>query len=71
MADRDVEDFRDLAAQIGEKYTDYTIMVRDTKNRVLWKASDKSWAMGAMTRYMNCIDEWDREDERRMTNGGE
>lgn len=67
MADHDAEYFWDLVAKLGEHYQDFVIMARDRKNRLLWKTSDKSWALGAMTRYMNCIDEWDRVDERRTT----
>lgn len=65
MADPEVERFRDLAARVGEKYADFVIMVRDSKNRLIWKSSERSWAIGAMSRYINSLDEWDREEDRR------
>jgi hypothetical protein len=47
-------------------------MARDEQNRLVWKSSDKTWAVGAMSRYMNSLDEWDRDDERqKKENGGD
>jgi hypothetical protein len=70
--DKDIARFDQVSALVGEHFRDYVLMARDEKNRLIWKSSDKTWAVGAMSRYMNSLDEWDRDDERqKKENGGD
>jgi hypothetical protein len=63
--DSDIDRFDQFTALFGEHFKDYVVMARDAQNRLVWKSSDKTWAVGAMNRYMNSLDEWDRDDERQ------
>lgn len=48
-----------LCANIGERFIDYLLIVRDHDN-VVWRASDRTWAIGACDRYVDAALEDDR-----------
>jgi hypothetical protein len=48
------EKFRHLVAEAGEHFGDYIIIAR-TPDALFWKTSDESWAVGAVMRYAQHI----------------
>lgn len=56
-------------ARLSERYDEVLIVVRTPHGKLLWKSTDKTWSLGAMMRYMNCVDEMDRMDERQQIMG--
>mgnify|MGYP001584301638 CR=1 FL=1 len=51
--EREDNDFANLCAKAGEKFTDYAIIVRMGGQCKAWKFSSADWAMGAMTDVVN------------------
>ena len=62
----EMDRFEDFGARCSEHFREFLLLVKTKDGRMFWKSSDKTWAMGAATRYLNCSDETDREDEREM-----
>lgn len=61
-----IEKFDKLNANMGENFADYLVMVRLPNGGHAWKASDKNWALGAIKRFVTCIEEKDRFDVRKQ-----
>jgi len=64
MMSEEVEKFKMDLAKFSGNYPDFLVIVTTTSGRLLWKSTNKTWGIGAATRYLNSTDEWDREDER-------
>ena len=60
-----LEKFKTDVARFSGNYNEFLVIVKAKNGNLQWKSSDKTWAMGAAARYLNCIDEVDREEERR------
>lgn len=63
--DPEMKRFDAEITRIGERYEQYLLIVRTEGGQMMWKSRDKTWAVGAATRYLNCTEELDRIDERR------
>ena len=49
--DKQYERIRDLAAQVGEHFSDFILVVR-IKDGLNWRMSDRTFAIGACKRLM-------------------
>lgn len=47
------EKFLDTVAQSGEHFSEYMVLVKTPSGTLDWRASDKTWAMGAARRYLS------------------
>ena len=63
-----LQKFKNDVARFSGNYLEFIVIVKRKDGNLNWKSSDKTWAMGAVTRYLNCTDEWDREEERKALN---
>lgn len=50
---------RDMAAKVGEHFSDYLIIVR-VKDGLNWRMSDRTFALGALNRLSVRLSEEDR-----------
>lgn len=50
----EIELLRDIASNIGERWSDYLVIVR-SKGDFMWKHSDPTWGLGAAERYSASI----------------
>ena len=64
MTKREDVIFDDIAAKIGEHFSDYVLIVRTKDGGVQWRGSNATWTIGAMRGRINRIEEREREDER-------
>lgn len=64
----ELERFRSDVAKFSGHYQEFLVIVKSGGGRLMWKSSDTTWAIGALNRYLSCIDECDREDERSAMN---
>lgn len=53
--EREVARFDDLAARVGEHFSDFVIIVRRKDGNVSWRASDPMWADGACRQYSGYV----------------
>lgn len=56
MSDKEIEEIRNIAAKIGERFPDYVILLR-TQDGLSWKYSDQTWAMGAAERFKQAVND--------------
>ena len=60
----ELDKFKNDVARFSGQYPEFLIIVRTKSSRLQWKATDRTWAIGAAMRYLNCAEEWDRKEER-------
>lgn len=63
MNEKDLRDFKDRIAGFSEHYPDFLIAAKNKDGELMWKSSDKTWAIGVCTRYINCSKAADQFDE--------
>ena len=59
------ERFMNDLARFSGHYQEFLVIAKSKEGRLQWHATDSTWASGACRRYLSCIDELDREDERK------
>ena len=58
--------FKMDVAKFSGNYREFVIIAKTGDGRLFWKATDKTWALGAIQRYSTCVDEMDRMDEQQQ-----
>lgn len=48
----DHQKFLDFVAKSGEHFQEYVVIVKAPGGTIDWRSSDKTWAMGAASRYL-------------------
>jgi hypothetical protein len=62
MEKREVESFKTICSGLAEHSADYLVVMRTPQGELIWKSSDKSWAVGVCERYITYTHEQDRLD---------
>jgi hypothetical protein len=57
-----------FAANLGERFGDYLIIVRSDKG-LSWRSSDRTWAIGACDRYVDSVLSDDRVEREEQKDG--
>ena len=64
--EKEISDFKNRLSSLAEHYTEYLVIVKTSENNLMWRARDTTWGVGAADRYLRCMDEIDRLDERNI-----
>ena len=57
--------FLDMVAKSGEHFQEYLVIVKTPTGNIDWRSSDKTWAMGATSRYLELCHGEDHLNLRR------
>jgi len=69
IKDKEIDRFKMDLARFSGGYTSFMVIVRTPSGRLLWKSTDKTWAIGACHRYLNGANAWDAEEEKEAYEG--
>ena len=73
--DRDLKQFDSMVSNLGEHFKEYVLIAKGSNGNMLWRSSDRTWAMGACQRYLITADQEDRmltmEEGNEELEGGE
>ena len=64
MTEKDLLDFKDRLSRLVEHYPEFFFAAKNQNGELVWKSSDKTWALGVCHRYITCADAVDDFDER-------
>lgn len=68
--DEDLTKFRTDVSKFSGNYSEFLVIAKTPDGRLYWRSTDQTWAIGAANRYLNCIDEIDRDGQRSMMREG-
>jgi len=62
--DKEVERFKTDVSKFSGNYPEFCVIVTTESRQLLWKSTNRTWATGACTRYLACVGEQDKHEER-------
>lgn len=66
---KEFQRFKESVSAFAEHHAEFLIVAKTGSGNLLWKASDKTWGIGAASRYINCEDARDWLDEDMQFKG--
>lgn len=59
-----IEKFKQDLAKFSGNYLEFLVIVKRKDGNLNWKSTDKTWALGAVTRYLECMKAADWKEEQ-------
>jgi hypothetical protein len=75
VTDKELLDLKDRISRISEHYPEFFFAAKSPAGELVWKSSDKTWALGVCQRYIACstagdqFEEVERLERRRDAEG--